>query len=54
VDLSRPQYDVFAAIGVSGECEVQVNFGAEVFRWKEGNEWASSLSWEADGRTWAV
>ncbi|KAJ2935437.1 hypothetical protein H1R20_g1655, partial [Candolleomyces eurysporus] len=45
VYLPRPQHDVFAAIGVSGECELQVNFGGEVFKWKEGNEWA----WRVEG-----
>jgi hypothetical protein len=41
----RWDYDVFAAIGVEGVCEFEVNFGADVFRWKEGNEWA----WRVEG-----
>lgn len=43
--VPRRNYDVFAAIGVTGECEFKVNFGADVFRWKEGNEWA----WRVEG-----
>ncbi|KAH9477001.1 Protein ssh4 [Psilocybe cubensis] len=43
--LPRHKQDVFAAIGVEGRCEFQVNFGAELFRWKEGNEWA----WRVEG-----
>jgi hypothetical protein len=43
--VPRHHYDVFAAIGVSGECEFKVNFGGDVFRWKEGNEWA----WRVEG-----
>lgn len=43
--LPRTQFDVFAAIGVEGECEFDVNFGGDVFRWKEGNEWA----WRVEG-----
>lgn len=43
--LPRHAYDVFAAIGVEGECEFEVNFGGDVFRWKEGNEWA----WRVEG-----
>ena len=41
----RARYDVYAAIGVEGECEFQVNFGGELFKWKEGNEWA----WRPEG-----
>ncbi|PPQ90262.1 hypothetical protein CVT25_013087 [Psilocybe cyanescens] len=43
--LPRHAQDVFAAIGVEGHCNFQVNFGAELFRWKEGNEWA----WRVEG-----
>jgi Ran-binding protein 9/10 len=43
--MPRHEFDVFAAIGVEGECEFEVNFGADVFRWKEGNEWA----WRSEG-----
>ena len=32
------RYDVFAAIGVQGETEFQVNFGTEKFAWQEGNQ----------------
>lgn len=40
--------DVYAAIGVCGDNELVVNFGAgnELFRWKEGNE----ESWSLKGR----
>ncbi|KAF9451325.1 hypothetical protein P691DRAFT_808076 [Macrolepiota fuliginosa MF-IS2] len=43
--LPRQNYDVFAAIGVEGECDFDVNFGGDYFRWKEGNEWA----WRIEG-----
>lgn len=43
--LPRRHQDVYAAIGVEGRCEFQVNFGGETFRWKEGNEWA----WRVEG-----
>ncbi|TFK37681.1 hypothetical protein BDQ12DRAFT_152393 [Crucibulum laeve] len=43
--MPRHQYDVFAAIGVEGDCVFDVNFGAEPFKWKAGNEWA----WRAEG-----
>jgi len=43
--IPRHQQDVFAAIGVEGHTEFQVNFGGDVFRWKEGNEWA----WRVEG-----
>ena len=43
--IPRNQFDVYAAIGVEGACEFEVNFGAELFRWKEGNEWA----WRVEG-----
>lgn len=43
--LPRTQFDVYAAIGVEGECDFEVNFGGEPFRWKEGNEWA----WRVEG-----
>ncbi|KAG5220653.1 endosome protein [Salix suchowensis] len=38
--LPRHNHDVFAAIGAEGRNDFEVNFGAELFRWKEGNEWA--------------
>ena len=43
--MPRQKYDVFAAIGVEGVCDFQVNFGGDHFRWKEGNEWA----WRVEG-----
>ncbi|KIK09543.1 hypothetical protein K443DRAFT_671446 [Laccaria amethystina LaAM-08-1] len=43
--MPRQKYDVFAAIGVEGGCDFQVNFGGDHFRWKEGNEWA----WRVEG-----
>ncbi|KAF8901063.1 hypothetical protein CPB84DRAFT_1778382 [Gymnopilus junonius] len=45
VYLPRHAQDVFAAIGLEGLCDFQVNFGGELFRWKEGNEWA----WRVEG-----
>lgn len=43
--LPRQEFDVFAAIGVEGDIEIEVNFGGDVFRWKEGNDWA----WRVEG-----
>ncbi|KAF8999764.1 hypothetical protein BDQ17DRAFT_1308220 [Cyathus striatus] len=43
--MPRVNYDVFAAIGVEGCCDFEVNFGGDYFRWKEGNEWA----WRIEG-----
>ncbi|KAI8978739.1 hypothetical protein BD414DRAFT_494239 [Trametes punicea] len=43
--LPRAAYDVYAAVGVEGACAFEVNFGGDVFRWKEGNEWA----WRVEG-----
>ncbi|RDB14770.1 Protein ssh4 [Hypsizygus marmoreus] len=43
--LPRQSHDVFAAIGVEGDCDFEVNFGGDVFKWKEGNEWA----WRVEG-----
>ncbi|KAH9851769.1 hypothetical protein C2E23DRAFT_223965 [Lenzites betulinus] len=45
VYLPHTAYDVYAAIGVRGACELEVNFGGDTFRWKEGNEWA----WRVEG-----
>jgi hypothetical protein len=36
---NRSGIDVYAAVGVSGECDVSVNFGGMSFMWLEGNEW---------------
>ncbi|KAG1858639.1 hypothetical protein C8R48DRAFT_715420 [Suillus tomentosus] len=36
---NRSGIDVYAAVGVSGECDVSVNFGSTSFKWLEGNEW---------------
>lgn len=41
---NRSGIDVYAAVGVSGECEVSVNFGGSYFKWLEGNEWR----WKVD------
>lgn len=38
-------YDVYAAVGVEGDNEFEVNFGTDVFRWKEGNDQA----WKVEG-----
>ncbi|KAK0466795.1 uncharacterized protein EV420DRAFT_1505414 [Desarmillaria tabescens] len=43
--LPRQNYDVFAAIGVEGVCDFEVNFGGELVKWPEGNEW----QWKLDG-----
>ncbi|EAU87597.1 endosome protein [Coprinopsis cinerea okayama7 len=43
--LPRHEHDVFAAVGVEGRAELEVNFGGDMFRWKEGNEWA----WRVEG-----
>jgi hypothetical protein len=43
--LPHEAHDVYAAVGVEGENEFEVNFGVELFRWKEGNEKA----WKIDG-----
>ncbi|GJE85793.1 hypothetical protein PsYK624_018720 [Phanerochaete sordida] len=45
VYVPRIQYDVYAAIGVEGACEFEINFGGDVFKWKEGNEWG----WRVEG-----
>ncbi|KAI0632267.1 hypothetical protein C8Q77DRAFT_1060520 [Trametes polyzona] len=45
VYLPRAAHDVYAALGVESACECEVNFGGDVFRWKEGNEWA----WRVEG-----
>ncbi|GLB34129.1 putative SPRY domain contaitning protein [Lyophyllum shimeji] len=45
VYLPRAAQDVYAAVGVSGGVEIKINFGGDVFRWKEGNEWA----WRVEG-----
>ena len=45
VYVPRGKYDVYAAIGVEGQNEFEVNFGTDMFRWKEGNDWA----WRVEG-----
>lgn len=45
VYVPRTNLDVYAAIGVEGKCKFEVNFGGELFKWKEGNEW----SWRVEG-----
>ncbi|KAH7915442.1 hypothetical protein BJ138DRAFT_1141744 [Hygrophoropsis aurantiaca] len=45
VYLPRTTHDVYAAIGVEGINEFSVNFGNDVFKWAEGNEW----SWKVEG-----
>ncbi|EIW74648.1 hypothetical protein CONPUDRAFT_140427 [Coniophora puteana RWD-64-598 SS2] len=44
------EHDVYAAVGVEGECELEVNFGADMFVWKEGNEEAWSPVGHVGGR----
>ncbi|KAG0700635.1 hypothetical protein DFH29DRAFT_853492 [Suillus ampliporus] len=41
---NRSGIDVYAAVGMSGECDVSVNFGGTSFKWLEGNEWI----WKVD------
>lgn len=43
--MPRHNYDVFAAIGVEGACDFEVNFGGEHFKWLPGNEW----QWRVEG-----
>lgn len=43
--IPRNRYDVYAAVGVEGNNEFEVNFGTDVFRWKEGNDSA----WKVEG-----
>ncbi|TRM64473.1 hypothetical protein BD626DRAFT_455862 [Schizophyllum amplum] len=43
--MPKHQYDVFAAIGVEGACDFDVNFGGDMFVWKPANEWA----WRVEG-----
>ena len=45
VYLPRGKYDVYAAIGVEGENEFEVNFGTKPFVWKEGN----GPAWKVEG-----
>lgn len=45
VHVPRAKYDVYAAIGVQGRTEFEVNFGSDAFRWKEGNDSA----WKVEG-----
>jgi len=43
--MPRMDYDVYATIGSDGTNEVEVNFGASNFQWKEGND----VAWRVDG-----
>ena len=43
--MPRRNHDVYAAIGVEGRNEIEVNFGSSLFAWKEGNDFA----WHVDG-----
>jgi hypothetical protein len=43
--LPRGAQDVYAALGVYGACDFEVNFGTAPFAWKEANEWA----WRVEG-----
>lgn len=43
--LPRNQYDIYAAVGATGKCKFDVNFGAAKFRWKEADDWA----WRVEG-----
>jgi len=43
--MPRVDYDVYATIGFDGANEVEVNFGASNFQWKEGND----VAWRVVG-----
>ncbi|KAI0056576.1 hypothetical protein BV25DRAFT_1832122 [Artomyces pyxidatus] len=43
--LPRVAHDVYAAIGVDGKNDLEVNFGGTLFEWKAGNDWA----WRVEG-----
>jgi hypothetical protein len=43
--MPRVEHDVYAAIGLDGANEIEVNFGSSDFQWKEGNDGA----WRVDG-----
>ena len=43
--LPRVDHDVYAAIGLDGANEIEVNFGSSVFQWYEGND----VAWRVDG-----
>ena len=45
VYIPRDEYDVYAAIGVVGKNQFRVNFGTDMFKWREGNGWA----WKVEG-----
>jgi hypothetical protein len=44
VYMPRVDHDVYAAIGLDGANEVEVNFGTSTFRWSEGND----AAWQVD------
>jgi len=50
VYLPRVEHDVYAAIGLEGTNEVEVNFGAASFRWREGND----VGWRVDNHVGRV
>ncbi|KAG6841842.1 hypothetical protein C0991_006249 [Blastosporella zonata] len=52
--LPHAQQDVYAAVGVSGRVKIQVNFGGDVFRWLEGNEWSWRIEGQVGGKLGAI
>ena len=45
VYMPRGTVDVYACLGVQGDCDFEVNFGTASFAWKEAEEW----KWRLDG-----
>lgn len=43
--MPRGLVDVYACLGVQGECDFEVNFGTAGFAWKEAEEW----KWKVEG-----
>ncbi|KAA1469608.1 hypothetical protein DENSPDRAFT_633041 [Dentipellis sp. KUC8613] len=50
VYMPRHAHDVYAAVGVDGACEFDVNFGTGAFVWKGGEE----FGWRVDGQVGRV
>jgi Ran-binding protein 9/10 len=39
VYLPHKIHDIFAAVGMEGRNELEVNLGGAPLKWKEGNQW---------------
>ena len=50
VYVPRENHDVYAAIGMLGANDFEVNFGTEAFKWKDGNCWA----WKFEGHVGGI